>query len=120
MARRRKTYAPSETAIQAAVLEHWLALGLPNTLVAAIPNAFAHGQPGLTKGLADLMVLTPSIGVGFIELKKDGRYKRTDEQTAFGRLCGALHIPYALTVGRDEPIRVLEQWGAVKPQAVAA
>ena len=29
-------------------------------------------------------------------------------------------IPYALTVGRDEPIKVLEQWGAVRRQATRA
>jgi hypothetical protein len=120
MARRRHSYAPSETAITAAVLEHWLKLGEPFTLVAAIPNAFAHGQPGLTKGLADLLVLTPRIRVGFMELKRDERSKRTDEQIEFGRLCLGLGVAYAICVGRDEPIRVLEDWGAVKRQANAA
>jgi hypothetical protein len=114
MARRRKIYAPSETAIQAAVLEHWLTLALPNTLVAAIPNAFAHGQPGLTKGLADLLVMTPRIRVGFIELKRDARSVISDEQRAFAFLCHCLRIPYERTIGRDEPIAVLEDWGAVK------
>lgn len=95
-------------------------LGEPFTLVAAIPNAFAHGQPGLTKGLADLMVLTPRIRVGFMELKRDERSKRTDEQMEFGRLCMGLGVAYAICVGRDEPIRVLEAWGAVKRQASAA
>jgi hypothetical protein len=120
MARRRNSCAPSETAIQAAVLEHWLTLGLPNTLVAAIPNAFAHGQPGLTCGLADLLVLAPGIGVGFIELKKDGRSRPSDAQIVFGKLCAILHVRHTICYGRDEPIRVLEDWGVVKPARAAA
>ena len=117
MARKRKpvVFAPSEALIQASVLEHWLALGLPNTLVAAIPNAFAHGQPGLTKGLPDLIVLGPRIpgGVGFIELKKDGFSRLSAAQRAFAALCDKLRVPYAICVGRDEPIRQLEEWGVV-------
>jgi hypothetical protein len=120
VARRRKSYAPSETAIQAAVLEHWLTLGEPHTLVAAIPNAHAHGQPGLTPGLADLMVLTPKISVGFIELKKDPSSRPTDAQIVFAELCRILRVPHAFCYGRDEPIRMLEIWGAVRPQRAAA
>lgn len=110
---------PKETAIQAATLEHWLKLGLPNTLVAAIPNAFAHGQPGLTPGLPDLMVLGPHLpgGVGFIELKRDGHSKPSAGQIAFARLCAALGITIELAYGRDEPIAILEQWGIVRRAA---
>jgi hypothetical protein len=120
VARRRKIYAPSETAIQAACLQHWLTFSLPNTLVAAIPNAGAMGQPGLTCGLADLMVLTREIGVGFIELKKDRTCRPTKEQIAFSELCRILGVPHVFAYGRDEPIRVLEGWGAVRPARAAA
>jgi hypothetical protein len=120
MARRRHSYAPSEAGITAAVLQHWLTLGEPNTLVAAIPNAMAKGQPGLTCGLADLLVLAPGIGVGFIELKKDPASRPTDAQIVFGKLCAILRVPHTFCYGRDEPIRVLEEWGAVKRPAVAA
>ena len=46
---------------------------MPGSLVAAIPNAFAHGQPGLTRGLPDLLVIAPQLGrlTGFIELKTE-------------------------------------------------
>lgn len=106
--RRKIVLSPYESAIQAATLEHWLTLGLPNTLVAAIPNAFAHGQPGLTKGLPDLMVLGPRVpcGVGFIELKRDKDSPVSDAQRGFGSLCAALGIPYALCVGRDEMLSI--------------
>jgi hypothetical protein len=114
MARRRDSYAPSETAIQAACLQHWLTLGEPNTLVAAIPNAGAMGQPGLTCGLADLLVITPRIRVGFIELKRDKRSPVSDGQGEFGSLCRRLGVPYALAVGRDEPISVLKAWGGLR------
>ena len=119
--RRRKIVAsPYESAIQAAVLEHWLMLGQPNTLVAAIPNAFAHGQPGLTKGLPDLLVIAPGLPVGFIELKRDQESAVSDAQRGFGSLCAKLGVAYTICVGRDEPIRVLEDWGAIRPQARAA
>jgi hypothetical protein len=122
MARRQEMtfYAPSEAGIQAAVLDHWLALGLPNTLVAAIPNAGALGQPGLTCGLADLMVMTPQIGVGFIELKRDARSHLSEAQEGFRELCLRLHVQHAVTYGRDEPIALLEEWSAVKRPAVVA
>jgi hypothetical protein len=125
MARLRSIFAPSvaakwrasEREIQASVLEHWLTLGVPNSLVAAIPNAFAHGQAGLTKGLADLLVLAPGLPVGFIELKRDRKSPRSDAQIEFGRLCDKLGVRYAVAVGRDEPIQVLKHWGAVKRAA---
>ena len=116
--RRRKIVAsPYESAIQAAVLEHWLTLGQPNTLVAAIPNAFAHGQPGLTKGLPDLLVIAPGLPVGFIELKRDEDSDVTDAQRGFGSLCARIGVPYAICVGRDEPITRLEYWGVVRRAA---
>jgi hypothetical protein len=117
MARKRKIFAPSEDAITAAVVDHWKLLGRLDTMVASIPNKRAFGQPGLTRGLPDLLVLAPSLPVGFIELKRDARSDYTDDQRLFSRLCGALGIPYALCVGRDEPIRVLEQWGVVRRAA---
>lgn len=119
MGRRRHkiVLSPYESEVQAAVLEHWLKLGLPNTLVAAIPNAFAHGQPGLTRGLPDLLVIEPCLPVGFIELKRDKDSVVSDAQRGFGSLCAKLGIPYAVCVGRDEPIKTLECWKVVRKQA---
>ena len=115
--RRKAIVSPYESAIQAAVLEHWLTLGLPNTLVAAIPNMGSMGQPGLTKGLPDLLVIAPRLPVAFIELKRDEDSAVSDAQRGFGRLCARMNIPYAICVGRDEPIRLLEQWGIVRRAA---
>ena len=115
--RRRGAPAPLEQAIQAAVVHHWRMLGVPGSLVAAIPNQFAHGQPGLTRGLADLLVLAPELPVGFIELKRDDDSPVSAEQREFGKLCMALGIPYAICVGRDEPITMLEAMGAVRRAA---
>jgi hypothetical protein len=118
MARKRKIFAPREGLIQAAVIDHWKALGVPGSLVAAVPNANAHGQPGLTRGLPDLVVITPRLGplTGFIELKADDGVP-SDDQRAMCRLMTDRGIPYAMTWGRDEPIRVLEDWGAVRRAA---
>ena len=104
----------SEKQITAAVLEHWLMMGRPNTLVAAIPNAFAFGQAGLTRGLPDLLVIGPGLPVGFIELKRDRKSPMSEAQREFQMLCGKLRVPHALCIGRDEPIAVLERWGVVR------
>lgn len=108
----------SEKAIHAAVIAHWRTCGLPGTLVATIPNEDARGQHGLTKGLPDLLVLSPELPVGFIELKAD-KGKLSEEQKTFASMCSALEINHAVTFGRDEPIRVLEAWGVVRPQVCA-
>lgn len=117
MARRRNILAPSEDAITVAVVDHWKRLGVPGSLVASIPNKRAFGQAGLRRGLADLLVLAPGLCVGFIELKRDHDSGISDEQREFGRLCDQLGVPYTVAVGRDEPIRVLEDWGAVRRAA---
>lgn len=105
-----------ENAIQAAVHDHWRWLRRPDTLVAAIPNAGAMGQPGLTAGLPDLLVLGPRVpnGIGFIELKRDDRAPVSDAQQDFHDLCARLGIACKVTRGRDEPIKLLEFWGVVK------
>jgi len=112
---------PSEKEIQTAVLDHWRAAGIPGSLVAAIPNAGALGQPGLTEGLADLLVMSPKLGArtGFLELKRACRRGEkfgglSEEQRKFQRLCQALNIPHWVTYGRDEPIEALRDWGAIR------
>lgn len=105
-----------ETAIQKAVIDHWRTLGLPDTLVAAIPNAGALGQPGLTAGLFDLLCIGPHIPgrIGFIELKRDDKAPVSAAQLGFKALLLRHDISYALTCGRDQPIEVLEAWGVIK------
>lgn len=123
---------PSEDQITAAVLEHWKTLGVPGSLVAAIPNKRAFGQAGLTRGLPDLLVLSPQLGrfTGYIELKRGqtgrvlGRFGRRGRlsaaQTDIGKLLVERGVPYAVCRGRDEPIKILEAWGAVRPAIKAA
>ena len=89
-----------ESAIQAAVLDHWRTLGRPGTLVAAIPNAGALGQAGLTAGLSDLLVMGGLVRIGFLELKREGG-RESVEQKAFRHRCEALAIPCVVIVGRD-------------------
>ena len=112
----KRTTAPTEKQIHKAVIDHWRACGLPGTLVATIPNMRAHGQAGLTKGLADLIVITPALGgkTAYLELKKTGGHL-SEAQADFGQLCFMRGIPWAVSYGRDEPIKILEEWGAVKP-----
>ena len=121
MARKRKIFAPRESLIQQACIDHWRALGVPGSLVAAVPNARAAGQAGLTKGLFDLVVMSPTLGdkTGWLELKADDG-ELSDDQNKIKLIMIARGVPYAVTYGRDAPIRVLELWGAVRPQARAA
>lgn len=119
MRRSRITYLRTpEKAIQQAVLQHWRELGVEGSLVAAVPNAGSLGQPGLTKGIFDLLVIGGNIpgGLGFIELKTD-KGILSAAQERFKQLLIRNAIPYAVTYGRDEPIRVLEEWGVVRRAA---
>jgi len=111
----RRATVPRESAIQSAVLKHWHFFGTPGSLVAAVPNAGALGQPGLTAGVSDLLVLGGLIRVGFIELKRDCGVE-SDAQVAFRERCEQLAIPCVVTFGRDEPIAVLERWEIVRRQ----
>ena len=104
-----------ESQIHKAVVQHWEALGLPGTLLATIPNMGAMGQYGLTKGLPDLIVIGPRLH-GYIELKTEaGRLSQA--QRHFQSLCIARGIPFYVTYGRDEPIRLLEELGIVRRAA---
>jgi len=104
-----------ETAIQKAVVDHWRKTGMPDTLVAAIPNAGALGQAGLTAGLFDLLCIGPMVPgrIGFIELKTDKGIV-SDAQLDFKKLLLRHDIAYAIAYGRDQPIDVLELWGLVR------
>lgn len=110
-----RTRGPSEKAITAAVLQHWKAVGRRGTLVASIPNQWAHGQAGLTPGMPDLIVFGPDIPrgcVGFIELKTDDGVC-SPSQIEFRALCKRLGVAHAFTFGRDQPILVLREWGVI-------
>jgi VRR-NUC domain len=109
---------PTEKQIQAAVIQHWKLCGNPNTLVAAIPNAGALGQPGLTKGLSDLLVIGGNVGVGFIELKTP-KGRLSAAQKEFLQLLTRCGIKGAVTFDRDTPIALLEHWGIVKQARTA-
>ncbi|KQQ04509.1 hypothetical protein ASF56_12230 [Methylobacterium sp. Leaf122] len=103
-----------ESAVQAAVVQHWRMFGQPHTLVAAIPNEAATGQAGLTKGLPDLLIIGGRVRIAFMELKvATGRL--SFEQKLFRNLCAFAGIEFVDAYGRDEPIAVLEGWGIVRP-----
>ena len=121
--RRLTALGPTEKEIHQATIDHWRLFRTPNSLVATIANAGAFGQPGLTPGLFDLVVIGDLIDgakVGFIELKRDDKAALSPHQIVFKELLAHHGILFAVTFGRDQPITVLETWGAVRPQARAA
>ena len=116
-----------EKQIQAALVDRWLLIGNPGTLLAAIPNEGAFGQPGLTKGLFDLIAIGPSIrgGQGWLELKRpaDGKKpagKLTPEQEDFRALLVARGIEHAVADSLDEAVVVLEFWGMIRRVAAGS
>lgn len=108
-----RSLEPTESQVQAAVIGHWRVFGVPGSLVAAIPNARAHGQPGLTEGLYDLICVAPGFGCGFLELKTQ-RGRTSQAQMDFGAVLRGAGVPNAIAWGRDEPIDVLRRWGVVR------
>ncbi|QJS27447.1 VRR-NUC domain-containing protein [Rhizobium ruizarguesonis] len=104
-----------ESQIHKAVVAHWKALALPGTFLGTIPNMGAMGQHGLTKGLPDLIVIGPKLH-GYLELKTESG-KLTGPQRDFQALCEAHGIPFYVTYGRDEPIKLLEDLGIVRRAA---
>src|SRR5580704_7483814 len=87
--RRLAALGPSEKEIHQATIDHWRLFGSRNSLVATLANAGALGQPGLTAGLFDLIVIGDLIGgakVGFIELKRDDKAILSPHQLAFKEL----------------------------------
>jgi hypothetical protein len=119
--RQQPVFEPDEGAITSAVITHWRCFGVRGSLVASIPNLRAFGQYGLTRGLPDLLVLTPQLGErsGFIELKTE-RGRLSVEQKVMRDFLVGRGVPYAICRGRDEPIAQLEEWGAVRRQRAAA
>jgi hypothetical protein len=115
-ARRREIFEPSEDQITDAVVQHWRVFGVPGSLVAGIPNKRAFGQPGLTPGLPDLLVLSPYLGerTGYIELKREHGGRLSDAQLVMRELFLMRRAPYAVCYGRDEPIERLRAWGAIR------
>jgi hypothetical protein len=104
--------------ITSAVIAHWKAFGVPNSSVFAFPNEGAMRQVGLKKGVFDLCVIGGNVTLAFLEIKATDN-DLSEPQKAFKKLLIANGIAYAVTYGRDEPIRVLEQWGIVRPQVNA-
>lgn len=105
-----------EDRLQKSVMDYWKALGVPGSLVAAIPNKKAFGQPGLTPGLPDLLVVAPGLPCGFIELKT-AKGTLSDNQEIILNLMDAANVKCAVCRGMDETIAQLESWGAVRRTA---
>lgn len=119
--RRNPATQISERQIQASVIAHWKSFGLPGTLVAAVPNAGAMGQAGLKRGLFDLLVIGGPFlrdRTGHLELKTITG-KLSDHQKTVRDILIHAGVPYAVTHGRDEPIRLLEEWQVVRPSSPA-
>jgi hypothetical protein len=105
-----------ERELQATVIAWWRQLGTPGSLVAAFPNENAHGQPGLTPGMFDLVVWSNELGsrTGWLELKRR-KGKLSLEQDNRRMQMIALGIPHAVADNIEDVVAVLKNWGAIWP-----
>lgn len=117
--KRPKVATMSEKEITRAVFAHWAARKVPGSLMFSIPNAFAHGQAGLTRGVFDLGVMAPGLGAAYLELKTE-KGRLSEAQKDFQTNCIRCNVRYAICFGLDEALTTLEQWGVLKPAAVSA
>jgi hypothetical protein len=108
----------TEAQLTRALIDAWRKLGLPKTFVGSIPNQFAHGQAGLTKGIFDLLVLAPGLPIGLLELKTEAG-KLSEAQTEFRMKLISAGAPHAIAYGLDEALRVLVDWKVIRREAVA-
>lgn len=105
----------TEAQITKHVMARWRSMGLPDTLVASIPNMGAKGQYGLTRGLPDLLCIGPNF-VGFLELKREGG-KVSKHQEQFKMLAIRNGIPCAIAYGLEQAVAVMEAWKMIRPEA---
>lgn len=105
----------TEAQITAHVMQRWRTLGLPNTLVASVPNMGARGQHGLTPGIPDLICIGPAF-VGFLELKTE-KGRVSEAQELFKTLCVVNGIPHSITYGLDQAVTILEHWKMIRRAA---
>lgn len=112
------TTAPTEKQLQGLVIDFWRVAGFPGTRVAAIPNQRAFGQPGLTKGLPDLLfyggALMPKGHVKFIELKTENGRLSTAQQVIRDEMAEAgvhVHICRSFEEAHD----TLVAWRICRP-----
>jgi hypothetical protein len=113
---------PTERQVHAAVLDHLKLRGVPNLLVWHTPlggrrdpiEAAGLKRLGAKKGVADLLLLHES-RLFSLELKVASGGRVSEEQLAWAsdvNRCGGYS---AIARGLPEAIKILEQWGLLKP-----
>jgi hypothetical protein len=113
-----KPRPPTEKQLQRMILDYWRGAGLPGTRVAAIPNAGALGQSGLTRGLPDLLAYGPHVrgAVLFIELKT-AKGTLSDYQKQIHAEMDAIDVSVVVCRSFEEAHDVLVNWRICKPLA---
>lgn len=113
-----KAPQPTEKQLQSCIIDYWLQFRLPGTCVAAIPNQRAFGQPGLQRGLPDLLCYGgswPMKGITiYIELKV-GKNKLSEHQVTIRDEMIAAGVPHFVCRTFEEAHDILVRYGICKP-----
>lgn len=106
---------PLEKDIQKAIIR-LIEYACPSVLAFAVPNAAIRAPghhagnaiPGLRKGVFDICLLGPGQRVYFLEVKRPGTGKVSEDQEKFGSSLRARDIPYAIVTSVEEAKEFLE------------
>lgn len=127
--RRRQIHLvnPSEHTIQAQLLGVLVVAIRPELRVIAIPNqgkrSLITGRrmvaEGLTKGVADLLIMFPADegAIAWLEMKTP-KGRLSDEQHGFHAICERLGHRWGMAQSVEEALIVLRGWNALKPNVV--
>ena len=121
-ARRLSAPAPLEIGIQGSivdVLDRWLSPGWKFTHIPLggerpTKTGALLRRLGTKAGWPDLILLAPSGIAHFLEVKRQGRGRLSEEQEAFRDHCLKHGIPWAKVETLEDAVQVLKFWGAVR------
>ncbi len=119
---RKKRQYP-ESRLQKAIVQHLLFSGsffhsVANERQCSVQEHARLKAMGLRKGCADLHIVVDGKS-HYMECKAPGE-KQSEDQKAFEADCIANGIPYACVNSLTDALKVLSDWGAIKPVKVAA
>jgi hypothetical protein len=119
------SYTASEAQIQKSIIATWRSTGTPGSLIAHIANGEHRDKAtagrlrsmGVLAGMPDLICVSPTDGLFFIELKRPGG-KLSSAQSHVIETMRSAGIDVYVIDGIDEAMALLRLKGILKPDAI--